>query len=263
MITNYFNDASNEDFGLVLLEGGPDMTGLSGQRERQAWPGHAGVLLNQHRSIDSRRLRFAYGARVTSVGQRLALLDQLSDALCTGLVELRDAHAPDRVMRGVCSVFTAEVSAPPHYVNIEPRIVVEFECPNATKYDVEPQSRLLSTTPVDIACGTASHGGQIKIAGALSAEIRLKYRGISGALLGELVITPSVLASETLVIDLTTAMVYRVSSSGVYAQAYDMKTGGAWFELFPRDGNREQDVWGSLELSGATGTYYWRRNWVN
>lgn len=263
MLTHYLQDYSNDDLGLTLVDGGggPEITGLRTQRAFQPWPGHAGGIVSAVRTVDPRILRFVFEGKVSTVQQRSSLIDSLADLLCTGPIEVRDIHALDRAMRGHCRVFDAVVSGSPTFVNVAPRITVEFECPSASKYDVEPLSRALGSTPVEIPCGTLAHGGQLFVAGPLLTEIRLQYRNPVGTLLSELVIVPVLATGDTLVVDLDAGQLYRRNNVGLVERVYGWKTGGTWPRCFPRDGHRALDVWGSLTLAGATGTYYWRRQW--
>ncbi len=262
-ITHYIDDEDNDALNLIVYEAEPDLMGLITSREQQTWPGKAGVVVSPVRTTDQRTFRFVYDTRVTTPAARLALVDLLADKFCTGLKEIREAHSPDRAMRGLARVFQANVPLGPRQVNIAPRVVVEFACPIASKWDVQAQSRWLTTTPVDIPCGTVSHGGQLWLPGPLSAEVRIKYRNAAGQLVGELVLMPSIGSSDTLMVDLSANQLWKVDSVNVYTDAYAMKTGGQWFVLSHRYGNRALDVWGTLEVTGATGTYFYRRNWSN
>lgn len=265
MPTLYINDTAIEDLGLIPLEVPQVLGGVPINRSTQAWPGRSGGLASPISAMEPRVLRFVADSRVTTVAARSALLDTLADQL-TGLVEVRYADQPDRVMRGVARTFVAEVPIPPRWVNVAPRVTVEIECANVARWDAQPQSRVIGATPVAIPVGTLPHGGQLYLtgtsAGALSGEVRIRYRGVSGVLLGELVLTVALLAGEYAVVDFDNAAITKYSTSGTASDVYSWKTGGAWFRVAPRDAVRGLSAWGSLELSAGAGLYLFRRQWL-
>ncbi len=266
MPTIFLNDTSLEDLGLVLIEGGPSLDGLSVTRAVQPWPGRAGGLPSPYGTVGSRIHRFVTSAPDPTEAARVARLDTIADLL-TGSVEVRYVDRPSRCSRGVARVFTADVPISPRFVNIEPRIVVEVESHNAAKWEAEPQSVILSTTPTAIPCGTLPHGGLIHLtgvaAGAISTTTRVLYRGISGLTLGELVLLPSLLSGEYLIVDLDAESLTKVSTTGVRTDAYSWKTGGAFFRVAPRDCARDLGAWATIEITAGAALYHFRRVWAN
>jgi hypothetical protein len=262
--TIYLNDTPIEALGLSLAEGGPLLGGFSVTRATQSWQGRAGGIASPVGTVGPRVVRMVADARVASAAARLALMDALADTL-TGLIEVRYEDAPDRVLRGTARVFEAAVAMAPSWVNLDPRVVVEIECPNAARVDVEPRSVVLGATPAAVPVGTLPHGGRVFLtgaaAGALSTETRLRYRGVSGVLLGELVLLPALLAGEFLTIDLDAPSLVRTTTAGVTSNVYGWKTGGAFFRPAPRDGVRSADAWGTLELTAGAGLYVYARQW--
>lgn len=258
----YLNDTPLEALGLVLAEGGPLLGGFAVARDVQSWPGRAGGLPAASGAVGPRVIRFTADAPVATTAARMALLDDLADRL-TGLVEVRFDDAPDRVLRGVATVYAADVPTPPRWVNLSPRVVVEITCANAAKWDAQPTTRVLGATPVAIPVGTLPHGGQLTLtgtaAGALSGEVRLRYRGVSGVLLGELVLTAALLSGEFLTIDLDACTIRRTTTAGVTSDAYAWKTGGQFFRVAPRDAVRALGAWPTLELTAGAGLYAYRR----
>lgn len=266
MPTIYLNDTAIEDLGLVLTEGEPSLSGLPRNREIQAWPGRAGGIASAASTVDPRVYRFVLASREISAATRMARLDDLADLL-TGTVEIRFADVVDRVARGVARVFETTIPVPPRFVNLDPQITVEIECPIAARWDAQPQSRVLSATPVPIPCGTLPHGGQVVItgaaAGALSTETRLRYRGVSGVLLDELVLLPSLAAGEYLTVNLDLRTITKTTTGGVASDAYSNKISGDFFVVCPRDGHRSLGQWPTLEVTNGVALYHFRRNWVN
>lgn len=260
----YLNDTPIEALGLTLVDGAPALGGFRLARDRQPWTGRTGAIPAPFGTTEPAVLTFVADVAASSVAARTAALDALSDAL-TGLVEIRFEDQASRVMRGVPRVFVADIPAPPRWVNIAPRVTVEIECFNAQKWDAQPTALVLGTTPTPIPCGTLPHGGRLYLTGAaggaLSTETRLRYRGVSGVLLGELVISPSLLAGEFLTINLDGQELVRTTTAGVESNVYAWKTGGTYPRVYPRDGVRAVDAWPTLELTNGAGLYLYRRLW--
>jgi hypothetical protein len=265
MPTIYLNDQSLEDLGLTVEDGGPDIRGLTIERERVDWPNRAGGLASPRATVSARILRFVAIAQPTSAAARTALLDAYADAL-TGRIEVRFDDAPARVLHGRCRVYDAEVVGAPRWVNLDPRITVEIVCDHAAKWDREAQALVITSTPVEIPCGTLAHEGELLYCGALAGEVRIRYRGITGTLLDELVLTiptGALAANESLFVLLSDRALVKSSTTGILTDVYNWKTGGAWFTIDPRDGDRAADAWPSLETTAGTALYRWRRNYQN
>lgn len=257
------NRIAIEDLGLTLEEGGPIQPALRLTRESQSMPGRVGGLPAPYANIEDRIFRFVSRVRTSSVAARIAVMDGLADAL-RGQVEIRDVQSPDRVTRGTVQIFEAQMPSPA-FVNNTPQVVVEIRTPSA-RWDTSSSSRVLSTTPVQIPCGTLPHRGRIFLtgvaAGAISTEVRFKYRGISGALLKELVVLPSLASGEYAIIDLDAQQIQKVTTSNVYSDVESWITSGDYLTISPRDGNRSMGVWPTLEITAGAALYTFRRNWL-
>lgn len=263
MPTQYLSDIPDSELGLTLDEGQPLMPRIAMQRDRQTWPGRVGPILAPYGTMDAMVRRFRWTGNVSTPATRSRVIEGLLDAL-TGSTELRDSETPGRVTRGVVRVFEPTIASP-SFVNVEPTIVVEVECPNAT-WDTNAQSRVIGATPVQIPCGTLAHGGQFRLtgtaAGALSSEVRIRYRGISGTLLGELVLLPALASGEHVIIDSDSQEIVHVNTSNVLTSRESWITGGDFVKCYPRDGNRIADVWATLEVTAGVALYSFRRNWL-
>lgn len=255
-----------DELGLTLVDGGgggPDLSGLTLEREAQPWVGRAGQIPSPYATVPARVVRFVVDAEPTTFVDRLALIDWLKDLLMVGPIAIVWADAPMRMTQGLARVFDAAVPSP-SWVNIDPRITVEIVCHNAAKYDVEAQSRVIGTTPVMIPCGTLPHGGQVLVKGALSGALSLTYRGLTGEIIGALGLTipasgNTLTTNDTLIIDHDErALVKLRASDNTLVAVDDWRTSGDFFEMRSAHGHRPLDVWGTLEAS-ATGLYRWRR----
>jgi hypothetical protein len=262
MLSSCLNDIPIEDLSLVVEEAQPIMARVALQRDRQAWPGRVGPLMSPLSTADSTVRRYKWTGKAATPAARNAVMETLLDVL-TGVVELRDRDTPTRVTRGTVRVFDPSVLSP-SFVNVEPSIVVEFET-NGAAYEASSVSLVLSTTPVAIPCGTLPHGGRIYLtgtaAGAISTEVRIRYRGISGALLGEMVILPSLASGEHGVIDLDSQEILKVSTANATTNVDAWLTGGNFFKLARRDGNPALSAWPTMEVTAGAALYTYRKNW--
>ncbi len=258
----YLNGISIEDMGMTLLEGGPDLSGLNVQRDVQPWSGRTGVLPSPYGTVEARKLRLVSTRRMTTVAERAAFMDQTAHDL-TGMLEVQYAHQMDRAMRARAHVFEAAVAAPPRWVNLDPRIVTELHCYNAAKFSIEPTSLRLTDMPIAVPCGTLSHGGRITLAGPISTEQRIKYRGLTGVLLGEIIFTPVLLAGEYGIIELDDESITKVSTTGVETNANAWASDSSvWFRPTPRHGHPALLAWPTIETT-TTMLYYYRKLWAN
>lgn len=260
MPTVFLNDTSIEDLGLTATDAPPLVGGFAEARTYQPWTGKAGGLMTPYATTGERVLRFVADARVTTEAARLAKMDELAHHL-TGVIEVRYADAPTRVLRGFCRVFEATL-AKPTWVNIEPSVVVEIVCPLAHRWEAHPYHRVLTSTPVEVPVGTLPHGGRYWItgaaAGALATETRLRFRGVSGAIVGELVLLPALSAGEVLLVDADARSLQKLDTSGVWTDVYGWKTGGAFFEVAPRDSSPMLGAFGTLETTAGVALYQGR-----
>lgn len=256
----YLKEYSLEDLGLRLVRGSPDLGMPAMTRDRTPWPGRMGSVPSPFATVDSRVLSFEVEKKVATAAERTALIDQYADLLA-GLVPVRFADQPTRCLRGIARVFEVNIPSP-SWVNLDPRIRVEIECFTATKWAEEPTSRTLSTTPVQIPCGTAGHGGLIYVTGAISTLQSIKYRNVAGILLGDVQFTPSLAAGEIGVINLTDEQIFKIDNTGVKTTVTTAWLGASavWFKPSPRDGYRDLGVWPTVE-STVAGLYVFRLNY--
>lgn len=256
----YIDGTSIEDFGLTLVDGGPNLAGLSVQRESAPWPGRTGSIAAPYATIGSRIHRFVVDREFGSLAERAAYVDLLYHAI-GGSRELTYADQLTKCSRGVIRVYDPVIDAP-RWVNLDLRITVEFESFLAQKWDDEPQSLVLSSTPIPIPCGTLPHGGRIILAGAITTEQRIKYRGITGVLLGEIIVTPSTATGECVVLSLDDESVVQIGTTGAVTEHDDWcSNASVWFRPAARDGNPFMDAWATVESTIAA-LYYFRRNYA-
>lgn len=262
----YLNDMPIEALGLSLVGGGPLLGGGTRSRETTPWRGRRGVVPAALASVEPWVYPFRFQTQETTAALRAYRHDLVSDYLA-GVIEVRDDAMPDRVARGEARVFKPDVASSPTFVTLESNIDVEVVCYDASRWDAQPLSRVITATPTPIPCGSLPHGGVLLLtgtaAGALSGEVRIRYRGISGVLLGELVLTVALASGEWLEVNLDTQSLIKFSTTGVAEDVYDgwKSSTGAFFTLAPRDGNRLADAWGTLEVTAGVGLYLWRRRY--
>lgn len=253
-----------DELGLIVEEGGPDLSAPTIERETIAWSGRAGVLPSAYATVAPRRLRFVVSAEPADAAARLVLVDWLKDLLLSGPVEVEFTDAPSRVVLGYARVFDAAVLSP-SFVNLEPRITVEIDCFTANKWDREALALVIGPTPVPIPCGTLAHGGQVRFTGPHSGALRLVARGLTGEIIGDLQLTipatgTTLAEHDTLCIDLDAQELVRTrATDGAITLVPQWQSGGDFFEVLA--GHRLLDTWGTLEATIA-GLYQWRRSYL-
>jgi hypothetical protein len=264
MPSQYHNDVAIEDLGLVLEEGGPMLPSMTWSRERVTWSGRAGDLASPLASVGPRVLRFKASGKVSTATARNALVNRLLDLYAGGLVEVRDSATPDLAMRGEVRVFDTSIASPA-FVNMDPTILVEIECSKASKHDVSSSSLVIGATPTMIPCGTLSHGGRLFLtgvsAGALSTSVSIIYRDLAGQIVGTMTLLPALASGEFAIIDFDTQEIVEVNTSNVQTNVEDWLTAGDFFQFSPKYGNRDANVWGTLEATAGAALLTFRRNW--
>lgn len=258
----YINGSSLEALGLRLVDGGPSLDGLQRSRATVPLPGRAGHLSSPFSTTEPRVYRFAcFTTGITTVAQRLALLDYYSDLL-TGPVELRFVDGTTRCAMGICRVFQGAVQSPT-FVNIAATITVEVVCANAARYESEPSMLVLGTTPVPVPVGTVAHGGYIITTTSGFTPFTVTYRSVGGVALGQIAVSPTLASGDYLILDLDAHDVVKVDTAGVRTREKLWDTSPTtWFSILPRDADRRAGAYATLE-SSIPAAYYFRLNWEN
>lgn len=251
-------------YGLKLTSIEPWLSGPELSRAVTALPGYTGAIPSPFATVPARVLTFDALHRPATYSARLSLLDLLADAFGNGKKELTTSDAPDRVLYGTYQGTTVLVDSP-RFVNLDATVRVSFLCADGAKYDREPRSIALGTTPVRVPLGTLGCGGIVRVRGAISGTRVVRYRGVHGNVLGEIGVDMTVSSTEFVDLDLTQRRLLRTSDVGLVTNAYQNKiTGSRWFALHPDDsGLRALNAWGTLELDAGDGVFYYKRAWAN
>jgi hypothetical protein len=252
-----------EALGLAIESGAPFLGGHTLTRESQSWPGRAGVVSASRGTTDPTIIRFTTIANPADPASRQSLLDSYADLLA-GPIEITYVDSIARAIQGWCRVYDPAPAGSPTFASADTRITVEIQCDSAARYDVEPLSRVVGAAPVEIPAGTFPHWGEFVMRGALSGECRIRYRGITGTILGELVLGLALGADETLTGSFQLRSLLRTTTAGVTTDVYETwKTGGAWFAFDRQHADPAADAWGTLECTLGTMLVRWRRHWKN
>lgn len=265
MGTFIVNGTDLSDFGLILEDVQPWLSGLKLTRALTAMPGFTGSIPSDAATVESRLVTLSTYANTLSFAARTALQDALADLFSNGMNEITSPDQPSRVMRGFYLGTETDIAAP-RLLSTDGRFRVSWLCPDPTKYDREPRGLTLGTTPVLVPAGTLPMGGVWRVMGPLSGAITMTYRALTGIPLGAFTVSGTLTSGEYLDVDLDRREITKYSSVGVASDAYAWKSSTAyWFRLDAGDSVRVGDQWASLEQSIAAGggLFSYRRAWAN
>lgn len=241
------------------------------QRGMTAVPQVLGVVPSASATIATRSRLVTFNVPCATLADRLTKMATLRDWLSDKLLHTRFDDTPGLKTRCVAGEFEVESIVPRIAMSVlgAPLIVtVPLISYDASMYDAEPQTIVLSTTPAQIALGTLPSTGVVQWSGSWSAGVArtLTYRSHNGISYGTLVFTPpagaSLTSAEYLEIDLSRQYVTKVSSTGVRSNAFDWLSGGAWFAPDPADSVRSLTRWPTLDISAGVAIYLYRKVWA-
>lgn len=245
-------------FGLGALDGWLD--GLELDWQPIAAQGRSSTVQATQATAKPRTFRVTLVANPALLTDRSTFVDRLAHALA-GELEVSFADQPDRMMRVVRERVTTVADVPEQaFVVPTITITIGFFCPSGAKTAVQPSVVGIGTTPTEIPLGTLPSTGVLYLRGALSTEVAVRYRGITGTLLEELLITPDLAADEALAIDFATRQLTYHYATGTSLLDYSPKSGGLWFACDPADGGPSAGAWPTLELSSGDGLFVYRKS---
>jgi hypothetical protein len=149
----------------------------------------------------------------------------------------------------------------PSMAPIVSRLVADFLCPSGYWQDIDPWSRVITTTARSVQLGTAPSSPIIRIMGAATNPV-LTYRSVDGTAQKTLTITGTLAATNDWIdIDMRTGVI-RAYVSGVISNAFTTYaiTGDFPWAFDPQDGDFATGGWPTLECSaGGCIAYWWSR----
>ena len=192
-----------------------------------------------------------------------AALSALTDAF-SGLLELRWAHAPNQVMRGMAGPLQVEALNPDKaFVNPDRtalRVTVVIRCVDAATYARHPKRIRLSTTPKAIPMGGLPVGGEIMLEGPLSGAVDIDILSPSGVLLERMALRTVALASGdvlTIRLDAPRLLIKR-TVAGVQSNVYHWRSlalSTGWLNASPYHADPARGQYPLVRLS--TGAGWW------
>ncbi len=249
--------------GMRLTRIDPWLDGPALTRAATPFPNRSGHVVSRTATAAPRIFRFESLVRPATMAARRALLDDLADFFGRGEHEIETVDSLGRVLYGTYQEQPVGIAAP-RFVNTDAAVTVDLYCADGTKYDREPRSVALSTTPAPVPLGTMASGGVIRLRGPSSDQRIVTYRGLHGNPLGRLAVGLSIGANEFVDLDLYSRTITKTDVNGLTIDIYDTKLPDTWwFWVHPEDGDRFTGQWGTLEVDDGTGVFYYRRAWKN
>lgn len=196
----------------------------------------------------------------STVELRRAALD-IALSWLDGLLELEWSDAPDRVQYARLQAgdirarfesvawITGDLLLPLQLVRDVP-----------LAFDLQAYVVAVGTTAVALPLGTAPSPLRFELQGAITTDVTITYRGISGEILAQLVVTdPDTASAGTLVIDGSTERIYIWDGTN-FDDANSFYGSGSFPVADPGDGNREAAAWPTV-TSSHSGSVIYRRAW--
>lgn len=221
--------------------------------------GRAGGIITSVDQYGPRMLQIAGTLQDTTASIRREAERQIQDLCASGLVNIvvDDGATPAIGIDGLLTALNI-TSMVPSMTPTASRLVADFACPTPYWKDVEPTSRVITTTARALTLGNAPSSPIIRIMGAATNPV-LTYRDAAGTAQKTLTITGTLLVTnDWLDIDMRTGVI-RKYASGVITNGFTSYTitGDFPWAFDPQDGDYLTSGWPTLEISSGTCIAAW------
>lgn len=261
----WLNDLDASTLGFTLT-GAPSLLDAAPRTARTlAIPGRYGEWLSASAPIvNARTLRLSGVVYGTSLAEGLGMWDRVKAHVGEGLVDIKHAWAPDRVLRGTLIDAPGGPGQRAWLGHLDASL--EFLLADPFAYDLEPQLIGFGATPVALPLGTAPSVGQnwwsaiITITGAATTPT-LTYSDAAGNTISTMVFTWSPTINDAIEIDVGRGLVTRIASSVRSNGMADVTAGWEFPRLAPSDGDWYTSAWPRLAVSTGSATIRYYRAW--
>lgn len=225
------------------------------------------ILSSTPGAIGSRILDLEGAVVATSLTNLNSQLDTLREILDRGLIEVKFAHDTTRLLRCRTTACQVAYGAPAFRTAGQKVALVTISLRADDPYYCATSPSVISfgSTAVDIPLGTAPSGGRdqwsalIEIVGAATTPT-LTYLNSAGDIVSTMVFTSSVLAGDSIVIDIGRRLVYKFVSGTRTNTISTVTAGYAFPALDPSDGYVAGAAYPKLKISsGSANLMYWKR----
>lgn len=259
-IVFWINDTSDVELGIALSDLQRWAAGTSTRFQSQPAPGRAGHVIGAQPTMPPRVVPLEALIAADTLEERDTKLGRLLARL-SGLLELRFADSPDRVLRGVCTASESAGQSVHSFAVADLRVPVEVTCFDPLKHDHEPRSVAFASVRTPVPTGSMPHGGRLYIMGP-ATDPEVIVRSAAGVEIQRMGFEGDPLASdEYYLIDLDVETVSRVTDAAAADAIDDWTIGSEFLRFDPGDGDIETESYPTIEVTAGSGLLLYRRAW--
>jgi len=255
----YVNDMPLTDMDLHVTGHPGWMTGPGFSVPTLPLPGSIGGVPSPAFTVGAGSLSVSARLKPTSLTDRESKINEVVWRM-KGLLELRFADQPDKVLEAICTNVSA---VPESSANsfVEPGLIVNlsFLTPRPYRFDRYGQIISFDTSRTEVPLGDLPSGGVVTIMGA-ATNPTLTYRASSGESKETMGFTIALTSDDFLEVDLDKRTITK-SIAGTRTRDDSIRTSGQFFTLDPSHGSPSWGAWPTLEVSTNEGTIAYHRNW--
>jgi hypothetical protein len=268
--TGWVNNVAFETLGMRMVQHGGWMTsGSTPPVQPRMMPGTTGGRYAGLQSTAPLQLALEGNFLEVNVDNRVAAANLCADAL-RGLLEVRFADAPDRVIRGMAgpvqfTPLTNTYFTSSHRAGVV-RASIPITCVDSARYARHARQIVLGTTPVPVPLGSLASGGDIYIFAEGETAVDVELYSHTG-------LRTHVLALRS--VDIPEDGFARVRIDAPHAVlAYDaageatsvahwrsLTLSSRWWKPSPYYADAPRALWPLMRLSVGTGVYRYHQAW--
>jgi hypothetical protein len=219
-------------------------------------------LVRSRADIGARTLELTGLVAADNATDAETTLQTFKDAISGRLVEIRYGYQATRAYYGVLQACEAGLFSP---TNLGGWALVEMSFLLPDPYAVDLSLSVVSGATaerVPVQVGTGPTWATVQVVGAATTPT-LTFRDHSGAAIGTMAFTGSLLSTDSFVVDSTEGGEVTKLTSGVASNALSLLTAGYAFPIFqPRDGVRSASLWPTIETSAGSVIVTYARRWI-
>lgn len=268
--TGWINNAACEALGMRMVRyDGWMSSGSTAPVQPRMMPGTTGGRYAGLQSSAPLQLALEGNFLEVTVDDRVAAANACANAL-RGLLEIRFADAPDRVIRGVAGPIQFTPLTNNFFTTSRRagavRASIPITCVDSARYAQNARQIILGTMPVPVPLGSLPSGGDIYVLGALTGSLDIELYSHTG-------LRTHVLALRDIDIDADgfarvridpphAVLVYAADGeASSVANWRSLTLSSRWWKPTPYHADSARALWPMLRLSAGTGVYRYHQAW--